>query len=291
MKLKKGILTLFVGIFFMILLAFLRSFQNNIKQTLATIIVCTIMGLLLKRFLKGYLLIFILPFLCEYTYFYSKNILNVNNLYEIISIISITSTTYNFLSFKVLLKILLPILYLSFASFYIFYFLPRHDWKTLSSSSKQVEPFTKYNTDSIVLLDLDSNKIDYNKVVNNKRVLADFSFTRCLPCKLKYPCLINLAEQNKNDTSLLVMRIITGKIDTYGSFKEYYKLLHNEKKGMPVYYDIDGKLTNLLGINIFPTEYIFDKKQNLQFRFEGFSPNISCLMYLSQTQIKIKSLR
>lgn len=279
------------GTMFMILLAFFRIFQNINLQVASMIPVSIIIGLLFiwKKPTYELVTIFTIPFIYEYLYFFYKKNFDSINLFEIFIIILSVLIVTNFKKFSHFNRVSLPVLFLASVYIYLFYFIPIEDYKSfnkvLNNQNKKID------IDSIFLYDLDSNKVSYSLLIQNKIAVIDFSFIGCMPCKLKYNPLVNLANKNRSDNGLTFFRIINGKLDNFKDFQEYYKPKFYLNSDLPIYYDIDGKMNKLFNIQAYPTEMIFDKKQEIKYILNGFSASITSSLYFEQTQTKINSLK
>jgi len=167
----------------------------------------------------------------------------------------------------------------------IFYLYPKASLKYHYQNGRNL----KNNLPPIWLKDSSGQKIFFPSLIKQKVVLIDFSFKRCGVCHIKYSYLNSLYEKYKNDSSVVIYRVITGLVDDYSTFKQYAA----EAKGsLKIYYDEDGLLDKFLykENNGYPVEFMLDKNGNINYSLEGFPAEFNS-KYISFTENKINILK
>ncbi len=102
----------------------------------------------------------------------------------------------------------------------------------------------------------------------NKLVFIDFwKTTGCRPCIQKIPFVDSLHKVYKDNPNIEVISVFSGGHDSMQNLKAFMKkrpLKHN------VFFDKGGELSAYYGIEVFPTEIIFDGNGKILRRYVGF---------------------
>lgn len=102
----------------------------------------------------------------------------------------------------------------------------------------------------------------------NKVVFIDFwKTTGCRPCIQKIPFFDSLHKVYRNNPNIEIISVFSGGHDSMRNLKAFMKkrpLKHS------VFFDKDGELSEYYGINIFPTEIIFNGNGKILRRYVGF---------------------
>ncbi len=134
------------------------------------------------------------------------------------------------------------------------------------------------------LIDLENNHIS-NVQFKNKTILVDYWFLDCYQCNLKLPSLQELISKVKNDTTIKVISVINGKIDSLDEVKKFI-IKHPEIK-FPIYLDKFNSIGGFIKITGYPIEFIIDKGGKLKETHEGFSKD-ERMIYVKETYRKLK---
>ena len=149
--------------------------------------------------------------------------------------------------------------------------------------SKDSTFFSKTIYSKIKLQDKKMNTIDLS-IFNNKVVLFDFWFKGCKPCKIKENALGKLADIFKYDSSLLIVAINPGTINSFKEYSEY----NFKSSAILSLYDSSGVFSEFNNIKDFPTEFLINKRGVIEHRIEGFIEN-SDIIYIKNLQTKIST--
>lgn len=109
----------------------------------------------------------------------------------------------------------------------------------------------------------------FNLNIDNKIVVIDFWYSSCSPCKEMMPFYENLYESYKNDTSVILISVNSGNIDSY---RKAINLLNKENKNKQYfYYDKEGILTKKIKVSGYPELIILSKEDTIFYRKLGFN--------------------
>jgi len=106
------------------------------------------------------------------------------------------------------------------------------------------------------------------KQQNGKVVLLSFWASYCKPCIAEMPLLDNLWV-TYSDSGLMVVGI---SIDTKHSQAKAKEITRQQKVNYPMLYDAGQKAMELYRVGGVPAFFLIDKRGNIRFRFEGFTP-------------------
>ncbi|HEX7845717.1 MAG TPA: TlpA disulfide reductase family protein [Chitinophagaceae bacterium] len=126
--------------------------------------------------------------------------------------------------------------------------------------------------------DIDGNKIS-NKTLAGKILVLNYWFINCPPCRLEIPELNKLAEQYKNDSSVVFIAVA---LDTKSDLKHFLKT-------SPFKYSIvdDGRfIANEYRVTAYPTNVIIDHEGKVYFHSSGFASNMVYWLEKSINEIK-----
>jgi len=90
--------------------------------------------------------------------------------------------------------------------------------------------------------------------LKNKLTLVDFWFSGCAPCRAQFNTLKELYSQYSNKG----FEIVGISKDRDTDKKEWEDIIVNEKLSWQQYWDMNGKDTHRLSINVFPTNFLID---------------------------------
>lgn len=99
-----------------------------------------------------------------------------------------------------------------------------------------------------------------------KVIVLDFWASWCAPCREEFPFLVELANQNKDNTFSIVAVNIDKKSANAKSFIQKLKV------DVPFFVPLDpeSKLPALYGVENMPTTFIIDKKGVVRYIHRGF---------------------
>lgn len=166
--------------------------------------------------------------------------------------------------------------------FISFYFTP-HNYFNLTLNRQKIDGnFNVYN--KLEFSNLDGTPYQLNNLTN-KTVLLDNWFLSYYQCVLKLPSLQALSEKASYDTTLKIITVINGKID---SIEEVIKFVnrHPEIK-IPILYDKFNTIKNLIKIEGYPIELIIGKDGFIKERHDGFNKD-ERMVYVNETLKKLK---
>jgi thiol-disulfide isomerase/thioredoxin len=101
-----------------------------------------------------------------------------------------------------------------------------------------------------------SGEITSTKAYRDKVTLIEFGFTTCPSCQKLAPKLKEVLAKYENEP-LVPIEVMYGGNDDETSVRDYIK---RNQVNHPVVLDVDGKLTDRLGIEGFPTIFVVDEK-------------------------------
>ena len=135
------------------------------------------------------------------------------------------------------------------------------------------ESIDKAGFEKLKVEGMDGENYQLNHLINNKVALIDFSFIECAPCRAKEPSLDSLTNYFKNDTNVVILRIVDGKISSKANFIKYNTEVAPLFKE---YYDSAGIVSSFfLKDNSYPTDFIVYKGKKIMSTSQGFSTNKS----------------
>ena len=120
--------------------------------------------------------------------------------------------------------------------------------------------------------------------LKNKTVLIDNWFLDCYQCILKLPSLQSLSEKTAGDTTIKIITVINGKIDSLDRVKAFLSK-HPEIK-IPVLYDKFNTMKNIIKIDGYPIELIIGKDGFIKERYDGFDKDVR-IIYVNETFKKL----
>lgn len=179
-----------------------------------------------------------------------------------------------------------PFLFFSFTSIalFTFFFIPFYYTPNLLFNKNELKISGRSNVfASLAFINLDETPYQMNSLIG-KTVLIDNWYLNCYPCLLKLPSLQSLSDKLLLDTSIKIITVINGKIDSLESVKEFLKK-HPELK-IPVLYDRFNTLGNTIKIDGYPIELIIGKDGYIKERYDGFDKD-QRLVYINNTFKKL----
>lgn len=120
--------------------------------------------------------------------------------------------------------------------------------KTLGLSSSFPTLQLKTENQNSIKLDLENYKANY--------ILIDFWFSSCTPCLRQFPKYKTLYDEYK----ISGFEIIGISIDKKDDLKNWKKIIKEQRLNWINYWDEDGLLSEKLGINSFPTNFLLNAK-------------------------------
>ncbi len=99
-----------------------------------------------------------------------------------------------------------------------------------------------------------NEKFSSDIFTNRKLILVDFWYSRCAPCRAQFSSLKNLY----NQFSSKGFEIVGISKDKATDKKKWEETIVKEKLIWQQYWDINGKDTHRLAINMFPTNFLID---------------------------------
>lgn len=120
--------------------------------------------------------------------------------------------------------------------------------------------------------------------LKNKTVLIEYWYLDCYPCMLKMPSLQLLAHKVSSDTTIKIITVINGKLDSLDKVKEF--LERHPEIQIPVLYDKSNTIRNLIKIEGYPLELIIGKDGTIMERHDGFNKD-ERLIYVNETFKKL----
>ncbi len=155
-----------------------------------------------------------------------------------------------------------------FMSFVVY---PKSSNQNFLDESTQLS-LDKLNLKKISLIDSDSVKYDFQKLMNQEHVVV-FSIIECAPCKGIKRDLLQLATEDTTLRNSLVF-ITNGKIDDFKQFKQQKR----QEYGLGLY-DQDGLLSSyFVHENAFPVLVLFTKDNKAR-KYSGYSPTLKKTIY------------
>lgn len=251
-----------------------------------TIILYFLSGLLIKQnHFAVFPFLFLLPLLALNVFALVANPLTFpvfSPITFILAILSFTtgSFTKRYLSEKKTFWIypLLTITLLSFL-YFSFYFTPHFLY------SKSIKKISGTSTvyDKLDFSNLDGSPYQLNNL-KNKTVLIDNWFLDCYQCILKLPSLQSLSEKTAGDSTIKIITVINGKIDTRDRVKAF--LSKHPEINIPVLYDKFNSIKNIIKIDGYPIELIIGKDGFIKERHDGFNKD-ERIIYVTETFKKL----
>jgi len=118
------------------------------------------------------------------------------------------------------------------------------------------------------LKDINNRLTSYSKVKGEKLTIIDFWATWCKPCIQAIPKLNKIHEEYKNrGVSLLGITVDSPRnAAKVKPFAKTYKINYT------ILRDPNSKIASDLNVNVFPTLYIINAKNEVVFSHEGFRP-------------------
>lgn len=107
----------------------------------------------------------------------------------------------------------------------------------------------------ISLVDIDHRSIDSISFSKYKYTLVDFWYSGCRPCIVQFPHLRNLYEKYEN----VGFEIVGISTDKKNFNNKWIRAIDNYKLNWAQYWDVDGKESKNLSINVFPANFLVDK--------------------------------
>lgn len=120
--------------------------------------------------------------------------------------------------------------------------------------------------------------------VKNRVVFLEFSFSSCLPCKLKLPTIKKLRDYYNGNDNILFIGITDGRIDSFSTFQAEAKE-QNNVFNMQFYAPKEtfNSLEKLVKLKGYPFEKVYDNNYSI-FTHVGFSEQEKDYYY--ETRIK-----
>ena len=124
--------------------------------------------------------------------------------------------------------------------------------------------------DSLDFTFLDQNgKIHRLSSYKGKVIFLNAWATWCGPCRSELPAIETLYKKYKDSKDVVVITAVFPGKSGEGDVSSIKSFMKSKGYTYPVLFDTSGKLLYTLGINAFPTTYVFDKKGNLLRYFPG----------------------
>ena len=117
--------------------------------------------------------------------------------------------------------------------------------------------------------DLDGNEIKLADL-KGKTILLDFWASWCVPCKKSMPHLIDLYNDHKAD-SLIVIGINVD--EEKGKIKEFQSGI-NQEIPFPIVFDKDSKLPALYDVEGMPTTIVISKDGIIKYKEVGYNSDL-----------------
>lgn len=178
-----------------------------------------------------------------------------------------------------------PILLITLISFVFmaFYFTPHFMFDR--NRQKISNPSPIYN--ELNFTNLDGSPFEIGEL-KNKIVFIDNWFLSCYQCNLKLPSLQQLFENAESDSTVIIISVVNGKIDSLNEVISFANK-HKEYK-FKILYDKENSLGNIFKVDGYPIEIIIDKSGLIRERHDGFNKD-ERLVYVNQTLKKINSYK
>jgi len=170
----------------------------------------------------------------------------------------------------------------SFA-FVAFYYTPRF----LFNRNRETFATSLPIYDKLKFSNLDGTSFEIDRL-KNKVIFIDNWFLSCYQCNLKLPSLQSLFEKAALDSTVMIISLINGKIDSLSAVAAFVNK-HKELK-FQILYDKENSLGKLLKIDGYPIEIIVDKSGYIKEKHDGFNKD-ERLIYVSETYKKINSYK
>ncbi|HEX6849715.1 MAG TPA: TlpA disulfide reductase family protein [Chitinophagaceae bacterium] len=141
--------------------------------------------------------------------------------------------------------------------------------------------------DKLNFSNLNDTPFDKNRL-RNKILFIDNWFLSCYQCNLKLPSLQALYEKIQSDSTILILSVINGNIDSLNKVVEFVN--KNKEFKFQILYDKENSLGKLIKVDGYPIELIIDKSGFMRERHDGFNKD-ERLIYVNETLKKIVSFK